>query len=173
MNQFDQLVEEGERLLVAPHQRFLGEVDGGGFVLSVREPSLQCPEQILVQLAAGIGQRGLHAVEAAVEWWGWPRFHAAVGFEAELVRAAQEPQPQNFIATGRQQLPPLAGFRQHGEGVVEQTLETVAPWFEAEAMLPQGDRDVVAVGQAVNDVGTHGEARGESCGVSGRSLVVK
>ena len=28
LNQFDQLLEESERLLVAAHQGFLGEIDG-------------------------------------------------------------------------------------------------------------------------------------------------
>ena len=173
LNQLDQLVQEGQGLLVAAHQRFLGEFDGRRFMLAIGEPSLQGSKQILVQLAAGIGQRWFDAVEAGLQCRRLSGFHPAVGFEAEAVGAAAEAESENFIAAGGQQFPLLAWFRQHHEAVVQQPLKSLAPWFQAEAVFPQSHRGVVAIRQAVNDVGAHGDGGKESEGVAVASGDVK
>ena len=168
-DQFQQLIQEGHHLLVAAHQGFLGEIDGRGFVLTIGQPSLESSEQIAVESAPGIGERRLHAVEAQRQGWCWSCLHQAGRFEAELVGAADEAQSLDFIATGCQQLPPLLWMRQHGELMLQQLLKPLPAGFEAEPMLSQRHRRVVAVVQAVNDSSTHAG----SVGMERRSALVK
>ena len=73
----------------------------------------------------------------------------------QVSRAGASRVSENFVTAGCQEFPLLAWFRQDQKGVVEQPLKPLSPWLEAKAVVPQGHRGVVAIRQAVNDVGTH------------------
>ena len=69
LNQFNQLLQKSQGLLVAAHQGFLGEVNGRGFVLAVGQPALQGPLKVAVELAPWVRKGWFQSVEAAFQRW--------------------------------------------------------------------------------------------------------
>ena len=169
LNQFNQLLQKGQGLLVAAHQGFLGEVDGRGFVLAVGQPALQGPLQIAVELALRVGQGWFESVEAALQRGCWPGLHQAAGLKDEFIGAAEKAEPLDFIAAGGHQFPTLLRFRQHVELVLQQGLKSLPSRPQTKTMFPEENGGLIPIRQAVNDESAHAG----SVGMEWRSALVK
>jgi hypothetical protein len=85
-------------------------------------------------------------------------FHLADGPHQELLGAAMEAGPQDFIAAGGHQGIEPAGIGADFQAELQQPLEAMAPGFEPETVGPQQHRRVVAVVEGVGYAGAHVES---------------
>ncbi len=155
LNDLDQLLQEGEAATVAAHQRLLGHIHGGGIVLAVGQPALQAAEQVRVQPADGHRQLGHLLIQAGLDQRRREGFHLAGGRHREGARLAEEAGTGDRVAAGGEQVVELARVRAHLEAIVDQPLEAVRPWPQAEAVRTQQHGLGVAVLEPVDQAGAH------------------
>ena len=158
LDDFDQLLQEGEAALIAAHQGLMGKIHGGSVVLTVGQPALQVAHQIGVEATNRDREPGHLFIEAGLHQGCREGFHLGVGNHLEQLGFTEEAGPGDGVTAGGDQIKQLAWIGAYLQAVVDQPLEAMGPGPQAKAVGPQQDRRAVAIGEGVGYAGTHGSS---------------